>query len=109
MIDYRSWLEHSEGGEMSEHLPSKPLEKNKLGGFDPETKEQVNIFKHVDLITLPKEVEGTNCSNCRFVRKQNNLGFCTHKEIQQWVTPRMCCAYWSHDDVKRLWENNSSK
>jgi hypothetical protein len=78
-------------------------EKNAEGGFDPQTQQQLKVFKKVDLITLP--VEGTNCGNCMFIKNvdKNGVGFCTHKDVQEWVTKKMCCALWSHPQVKRQW------
>ncbi len=105
MIDYRTWVECD--GKMPTHLPQKPLETNQEGGFNPETNKQVKRFKHADLITLPKEVKGTNCGNCSFMKKQGKYGFCKHEEIQDWVTDRMCCKYWNHHGVKRSWGKNS--
>jgi hypothetical protein len=84
---------------------SIPENKNAGGGFDPTSKEQVKKFKKVDLITLP--VEGTNCGNCMFmvpVDKAKGVGWCNHKDVLEFVTPKMCCAMWNHTDVKRQWE-----
>src|SRR6185437_1927586 len=107
MINFCNWLEHQdEKREMPKHLPPKPVEKNKIGGFDPDTGEQTHIFKRADLITLPEDVKGTNCGNCRFARKVGNLGFCTHEKVHQWVTPRMCCAFWDNPGARRIWEKN---
>lgn len=77
---------------------------NSGGGFDPENEEEHARYKHADLITLPSSVEGTNCSNCKFVKKvENGLNFCEHEDVKMYVTPRMCCKYWDHEDVKRDW------
>lgn len=101
MTDYRTWLEHEAAkGKMPEHLPRRPLETNQMGGFDHEDNKEKKKFKHVDLITLPEDVKGTNCGNCKFWKKK----FCTHPEIQLWVTERMCCAYWDHEGARRSWE-----
>lgn len=79
-----------------------PETENKQGGFDPKTPEQKKKWKKVDLITLPKDVEGTNCFNCKhIVKKDDEVGFCTHKDILDWVTKNMCCAVWDNDKVIR--------
>jgi hypothetical protein len=101
MIDYRTWLEHEvKKGKMPDCLPRKPLETNQQGGFDHENDKQKKVFKKVDLITLPEDVKGTNCGNCRFIKNK----FFTHLEIQNWVNDRMCCAYWDNDGARRSWE-----
>jgi hypothetical protein len=107
MIDYNTWLEHQ--GKIPKNLPAKPLETNQQGGFDPQTDPQIKRFKHVDLITLPEDIKGTNCGNCSYMRHQGKIGFCTHKEIQDWVTDRNCCAYWDHPNARRSWEHHSNK
>ena len=95
--------------QLNEHLapkvknPKKPKERKlqKNGG--------VSVNKDVamrhDLIVLPPEVEGTNCGNCEYYEKQDDtIGYCAHKEIRQWVTPRMCCNLWDHGKIKRAWK-----
>lgn len=69
------------------------------------SKSEQNRAKHADLITLPKDVPGTNCSNCRFVKKSKDGAFCEHEKVQLPVTPRMCCKYWDNKGVKRPWGN----
>lgn len=92
MKSYREW----------EHLkPGKNLKKDKNGGIVP---QDMKVAKKVDLITLPPDVEGTNCGNCRFITKENK--FCTHPDVQQYVNERMCCAFWDHQMVERPWEKD---
>lgn len=92
---FRKWLENKEG----------PDSRNKQGGFEPETEEQKRKWKKIDLITLPEGVSGTNCSNCRYMASKGpGVGFCTHKEVLEFVTPRMCCAEWDNKKVKRSWK-----
>ena len=80
-----------------------PNKKNQGGGFDPQTPQQLKVFKKIDLITLP--VEGTNCGNCMFIKTTGNgVGFCSHKDVKEWVTSKMCCALWSNEKVKRQWD-----
>jgi hypothetical protein len=74
---------------------------NKLGGTDPHTPEEAKIYKKVDLVTLPEDVKGTNCFNCRFVKN----GFCENKQVLQKVTDRNCCALWDNKDAYRKWVN----
>jgi len=80
---------------------------NHIGGYNYSEKEN-QTAKKVDLITLPKSVEGTNCSNCMYVKildANKGLGFCTHKEIQLPVTARMCCSLWNAEGSLRSWEH----
>lgn len=79
--------------------------KNSLGGLDPHNEKEKKIHKHADLITLPKEIQGTNCGNCQYIKDvKEGVGYCNHPDLKCFVSDRMCCKYWSHHDVKRLWE-----
>lgn len=76
--------------------------RNKSGGIDPEEKHLIERAKHADLVTLPKDVKGTNCYNCMYVRdKRDDCGFCTHPKIKMLVDERMCCAFWDNKGVHR--------
>ena len=44
-------------------------DKNDQGGLDPANHEELARYKHADLITLPADVKGTNCGNCKFVKQ----------------------------------------
>ena len=80
---------------------------NHIGGYNYSEKDQLEKAEHADLITLPEKIEGTNCSNCKFVKILNaekGLGFCEHKELQMEVTARMCCKYWDAQGAERSWE-----
>lgn len=105
MGQFKEWIGKKQPQEDYE-FGIKPIpKKNAEGGFDPTTTEQVKVFKNADLITLP--VIGTNCANCMFVKvtdEKAGIGYCMHKNVQEWVTSKMCCKYWSHPDVKRQWE-----
>lgn len=104
MEKFNIWLEHKDPIKVPDSIPVQDKEKNAEGGFDPESKKEVKIYKHADLITLPVGVEGTNCGNCEYIKNmKKGVGFCTHKEIQQHVTARQCCKYWDHGKVKRSW------
>lgn len=74
----------------------------------PESSE-LERAEHSDLITLPDGVEGTNCGNCRFVDKTQDPPYCLHEEVEQSVTPRMCCKYWDSEGAKRAWEQEGKK
>lgn len=68
----------------------------------PSTPEEMERAKSADLITLPKDVKGTNCSNCKFVKLPEK--FCTHPKVDMPVNERMCCAFWDAIGVIRPWE-----
>jgi len=73
---------------------SKPLakeEQNGQGGLDP-TGKDLTLAEKGDLITLP----GKSTATKKFP--------CTHSEIKQDVTERMCCAYWDADGSIRAWK-----
>ena len=76
----------------------KPVGKdelNKYGGLKPPNKEYIAMSKRVDLVTLPgKDV----------VKEK---GFCYHKDINDWVTERMCCAKWDGKGVIRDYKGES--
>ena len=76
----------------------KPVGKdelNKYGGLKPPNKEYIAMSKRVDLVTLPgKDV----------VKEK---GFCYHKDINDWVTERMCCALWDGKGVIRDYKGES--
>lgn len=74
---------------------------NDRGGYDY-TGDALLRAQKVDLITLPPNIEGTNCSdtNCTLYGKNN---FCIHKRIQLPITDRMSCAWWDNEDVIRPW------
>ncbi len=70
----------------------KPVDKSELnenGGLLPPNKAYVDMAKHVDLISLPGKAT---------VKEK---AFCDHEEIQDFVTERMCCAYWDNKDAER--------
>jgi hypothetical protein len=72
--------------------------------------EEPNISPHAlqkaDFITYPKEVEGSNCGNCRF----NLKGECQNDHLQgQYVNDRNCCAYWDAPGTLRDWDEQVKK
>jgi hypothetical protein len=59
--------------------------------------------KEADLVTLPEQVTGTNCANCKWVEGN----FCKNPKVNQDLkdsAPRMCCALWDAEGTKRAWE-----
>jgi hypothetical protein len=101
-VKFNEWVDIRE---QEDSRPNKPTKTNSQGGFDPISNE-IPVFKKADLITLPENVEGTNCFNCEYVKKMKDgkTGFCENEAVKQWVNERMCCAYWDNHDVKRLWK-----
>lgn len=83
--------------------------KNKQGGIDPTERYLLQRAKEADLVTLPKSIEGTNCGNCKFIRKQEEDGFCTHPKVQMVVNNRMCCALWDNNHLLRSFGKKSFK
>lgn len=69
-------------------------ELNNEGGYEYKGKEEKTADR-CGLITLPKSIKGTNCSNCIFQKD----GFCDHQKILLPVTKRMCCAMWSEKSI----------
>lgn len=81
--------------------------KNKQGGIDVESKESKERAKEVDLLTMPKGIEGTNCANCKFVEiidPKESIGFCKHPKVLLPVSKRMCCALWDAVGSLRIWK-----
>jgi hypothetical protein len=76
------------------------IKKDGRGGLVPADMKKA---KHVDLITLPANVPGTNCSNCKHMEKDGDHGWCNHPEIEMPVNHRMCCKYWDNAGVHRPW------
>ena len=71
----------------------KPVGKdelNKYGGLKPPNKEYIAMSKRVDLVTLPGK------------DTVKEKGFCYHKDINDWVTERMCCAKWDGKGVLEI-------
>jgi hypothetical protein len=87
---YTDWLEQKQ-----------EQKKDAAGGLVPENMERA---KKVDLITLPPDVEGTNCFNCKWVgHKKGDVRFCEQPQVKQLVNKRMCCAKWDRTDINRPW------
>ena len=76
------WIKESE----------KPVDKSELnenGGLIPPNKAYVAMAKHADLITLPGKAT------------VSVKAYCNHEDIHDFVTERMCCAYWDNKEAKR--------
>jgi dephospho-CoA kinase len=70
----------------------KPVDKSELnsnGGLKPTSEAYIDMAKHVDLVSLPGKAT------------VKTKAFCNHEDVQDFVTERMCCAYWDNKDAKR--------
>lgn len=78
----------------------KPVDKSELneyGGLKAPNEAYIDMSKHVDLVTLPGKA----------VVKVK--AYCNHEDIHDFVTERMCCAYWDGEGVKREFKGVSPK
>ncbi|MDE2099675.1 MAG: phage portal protein [Patescibacteria group bacterium] len=76
---------------------------DRLGGKDPNVSAQ--SLATADFVTLPKGVEGTNCSNCLYQKDK----VCQHPKLKgQKVNDRNCCGYWDNDEALRTWRGEKS-
>jgi hypothetical protein len=83
------------------------LKVNPLGGVYIDNKAAIDRAKAADLITLPKNIQGTNCLNCKFVSLvRSNYGYCMNPKVKQNVNNRMCCALWSAHGQWEAWNND---
>lgn len=80
-------------------------ENGKEDGILPKDAEEMARAESVDLVTLPDDVKGTNCSNCKFIQMPEK--FCGHPKVQMSVNERMCCALWDAEGTYRPWKENS--
>lgn len=77
----------------SQNSKSEPVEKDELnaqGGMKITDKDDLKKAQKGDLITLPGKGD---------IPEYKVM--CKHKEIRQWITPRMCCAYWDTPGIIR--------
>lgn len=63
---------------------------------------EIERAKNADLIELPRDVDGTNCGNCKFINSERR--YCNHPKVDQEVHPRLCCAFWDKPGSIRIWE-----
>lgn len=66
-------------------------ELNEQGGSKPENDEQMATAKQGDLITMPGKKMATH------------KVMCAHPKMKQYVTERMCCAYWDAPGTLRAY------
>lgn len=76
---------------------------NKLGGVSELDAPALERAKKSDLVTLPEDIEGTNCYNCKYISPYKNDGYamCLQPRVRQFVNERMCCALWDNKDCYR--------
>lgn len=55
------------------------------------SKAELAKAKKSVLITMPDDIEGTNCGNCKFFEKE---GFCNNEAMMLRVHAKQCCNYW---------------
>jgi hypothetical protein len=84
---------------IEESISWRPRE-DAQGGLIP---TDLKRAQRADLITLPLDVSGTNCGNCRFIHHGKTQDHCAHPAVAQPVNERMCCAFWDNDGVRRSW------
>ncbi len=81
------------------------MKPNDNGGLDYKDKESNEKAKNVDLISFPKNIQGTNCFNCEYIEKiDEDIGFCTNNIVKLFVTKQMCCNAWTEKGTTRSWE-----
>lgn len=80
-----------------------------LGGVVP---ADLDRARDVDFVTLPLNVQGTNCGNCRFVdygysrsTGESHGAFCMHPRVRFAVNDRCCCALWDAKGTLRHFED----
>lgn len=112
MKSFDEWRLNECGGNKDCACGCKTAEKDRLGGLIPPDKRRA---KHVDLVTLPKSIPGTNCGNCKYYKKHGSPaykehhgtkidgehGYCNHHDVEFHVSPRQCCKYWWNDKALR--------
>jgi hypothetical protein len=83
---------------------------NELGGIEAQHEDELKRAKKVDLITMPRDIDGTNCFNCKFIRdKKERVGYCSHKDVSQDVNKRMCCVRWSRTGEYRQFHGRNKE
>lgn len=84
------------------------MEKNDLGGINEMDKGALERAKGADLVTLPEDVKGTNCYNCKWISRDKKAygSMCRHPKVKQYVNSRMCCALWDAKGTYRPFEQD---
>lgn len=75
-----------------------PLNEN--GGYEYSGKA-LETARAVDLITLPKDIEGTNCAERNCMYAKDNV--CIHPRILLPITDRMSCSWYDNENIIRPW------
>lgn len=90
---------------MANKLLSKLLRRNKAGGILPANADEMARSKAHDLITLSPDIQGTNCSNCKYIDLRS--GKCKHSGLKGIsVNEHMCCIEWIRPGCIRPWEED---
>jgi hypothetical protein len=80
----------------------RDLMKNPRGGINDMEKGALMRAQKADLVTLPPNVRGTNCFNCKFLKDRvPSHGYCANHQVLQYVNGRMCCALWDSHGTYR--------
>lgn len=75
---------------------------NRQGGVETTSVEELRRAKKADLVTLPKDVKGTNCFNCKYIKDiKHKIGYCSHPKVAQDVSEHQCCALWDSKGIYR--------
>ena len=64
-------------------------ELNENGGLKAPNEQYIKMSKHVDMVSLPGKAT------------VSMKAFCDHDDVKNFVTERMCCAYWNGEGTKR--------
>lgn len=76
--------------------------RNNLGGLSEQNVASIKRAQQSDLLTLPINVTGTNCYNCRYIKRKTNYhAWCSNEKVSQYVNHRMCCALWDNEGAYR--------
>lgn len=74
---------------VSEKINKEDL--NSQGGIDSKSEKDLELAEKADLITLPGEMSVDTKKHCN------------HPMVDQFVTSRMCCAYWDSEGTHRAY------
>ncbi len=85
------------------------LKFDKQGGVVPVDSSDMRRAKDADLVTLPRSIDGTNCGNCSLfnwlgVLNGSDVGHCDHHAVNQPVSDRQCCYFWTNSQAIRPWK-----
>ena len=103
----KAWVAGADNVVFKKLHPLDQYPLNERGGFDY-SGDGLKRAQDADLITLPPNIVGTNCSfkNCKFTDEND---FCTHPKILLPVTPRMSCSLWDNDEAMRSWKGEATE